>query len=374
MSGEVWEWELRLLRATIGGEPLATARIDSPADGHNALLQLAIEGKYREIFDLATEAGILISGGAVRVGDPAAFEALEGHLISTWSTALQFEDLGCAVKLFAVGVAALLLFVQANVTGPEHDTSQPQCSLVQNGAQCEHHLPGKASSVSGPAACASNERWAERQLAVDSEDLFAKCQLPQYLLLARRVLVDLLQLNRRASAQAALKQVQSPGLAEDEEVEGSKESRTIQCGESEYQLATLEEMIDPSRAKSFVESALPSWFWWAARAVAIHQRLLSRKSATLRTELVALTDDTMKIFNVTNRERVPPVVRAAALLEAGLWELQYRHIEAAKAFLSHAEAALGLVVDLSGAMGVRTAHQQEAKAQLFVKVQHTHEA
>ena len=70
---------------------------------------------------------------------------------------------------------------------------------------------------------------------------------------------------------------------------------------------------------------------------------------------------------VAHGSRAERRVAAAALLEAALVEFEYKHSEAAAALLSRACAALKLRYAVTGAMGMRTVHQQEAKAQMVLR-------
>ena len=76
--------------------------------------------------------------------------------------------------VLAVGVAALSAFQQANVTGPDLRRA-PHCPAL-------HDAPVDAADAWN--------RWATRALSLDGEDLVGRCFLPQYLYLARALLVE----------------------------------------------------------------------------------------------------------------------------------------------------------------------------------------
>lgn len=55
----------------------------------------------------------------------------------------------------------------------------------------------------------------------------------------------------------------------------------------------------PSRVQAPLLAAAPSWTWWAARAAAAHQRVLSGRSATLHARLQALAGQLVGVAAAT---------------------------------------------------------------------------
>ena len=111
--------------------------------------------------------------------------------------------------------------------------------------------------------------------------------------------------------------------------------------------------------------------WWAARCCLLQQRLLARGAASLRASLLVLHARTLaRHAHPAALAAAPRPLRrvaAAVLLEAALMEQEYRRGEAAAALLDGACAALRLRHALDGALGMRTVHQAEAKAQMVLR-------
>ena len=108
---------------------------------------------------------------------------------------------------------------------------------------------------------------------------------------------------------------------------------------------------------------LAGWAWWALRAVLLQQRLLSGRSASLRSLLLGLAAPVLAGLAAPVEQRLaalaggggsgggsggfePPspaeqLLAAGALLEAALLETAYGHVEATKALLQRSSAVLG---------------------------------
>lgn len=78
----------------------------------------------------------------------------------------------------------------------------------------------------------------------------------------------------------------------------------------------------------------------------MQQRLLSSRSATLRAEL--LTSTQHMIEAVQQPGSVNPQLSAVALIEAGIMEISYGHIQEARQYVEQSNAVLGLSVKLTG--------------------------
>ena len=74
-----------------------------------------------------------------------------------------------ALETLCLGVAALQLVSQANVTGPELGDEAPAC-------------PGSLAHPRG-AAHPAWDAWAVQELSADGEEVLGKTALPQYLVL-----------------------------------------------------------------------------------------------------------------------------------------------------------------------------------------------
>lgn len=112
---------------------------------------------------------------------------------------------------------------------------------------------------------------------------------------------------------------------------------------------------------AWLPARLPSWPWWALRAVLLQQRLLSGLSASLRSLLLGLAEVMLDGFTAPveaaltqhspggngggSGAGLPSVegqlLAAGALLEAALLETAYGHVEPAKALLQRSGDVLG---------------------------------
>jgi hypothetical protein len=298
------------------------------------------------------------------------------------------------LRVLAVGVAALNAFTQANVTGP----------ALKDASACPLRLSprGAAAANAADATTTRDERWdkfARAALSLDGEDLVGRCYLPQYLYLARILLgnaceerlkalvgddVDVLSATlpvvRAAATKAATKAAAAGGGA-------------------------------AGRVQLWPESTPavppPSTTWWASRASLVHQRLLSGRSPTLRASLLGTHALTLASYapgngaahlaeakrhaaavqaenqknqkNQNQNQNQKPSTAAAsattnamlasvALLETALMEHEFGHVDSAAALTKAAGDAIACAHELTGAMGFRTIHQVDAKAQMVLNV------
>lgn len=198
-------------------------------------------------------------------------------------------------------------------------------------------------------------RWVARQLVVDGEDLLGRCPSQDKLLAALICLAEPL------------------GFATTGEP----------CSSSD----------NGSAHAALSPQAAPVWAWWAARALTCQQSVLSGRSATLHTALQTLMRAVLAwaagVAGVAPPAAAPaggagPAMQeqqaspeqgqlgsellAAAHLEAALMQQRYGYVDSARQQLVTAGAALGVDVGISGAMGKRTVHQVDPKAQLVVRL------
>jgi hypothetical protein len=218
--------------------------------------------------------------------------------------------------LLLAAVAALYLFTQANLTGPA--IALPECpfDLARGAATGPPPPPAGGAAAYGHDTTSAGDRWAGEQLAESGEELAGRVRYPQYLLLAKVLLLD-------------------------------------------------------APAPPPAPPPPPAWSWWALRAALLQQRLLAARSAALRDRLVDLTGRVLAA--AAPPEGAPAgglrrALAAAALLEAAAADTAFGHVVDAKRRLEAAGEALAVTVRLGGALGVRTAHQQDARAQLVVHV------
>lgn len=100
----------------------------------------------------------------------------------------------------------------------------------------------------------------------------------------------------------------------------------------------------------------PTHAWWALRCCVLRQRVLVNPSATLSTHI-------QRLIHTLEQIQCP-----ALCIELALTHLLYGRVADAARKLDRAGALLHVELKVDGAMGVRTAHQQDAKAQLVVRV------
>lgn len=173
-----------------------------------------------------------------------------------------------------------------------------------------------------------------------------RVQYPQYLLLARSILLAPLQVRPPAADGNAAAAAAAGAPADVQPAAGVGWLAGGGGGE------TAGAVSDAAAAPS-----LPGWCWWALRAALLQQRLLSGRSASLRSLLLGLQRHVLAGF-------VQPVeaalaqaassggdgggataegqlLAAGALLESALLETAFGHVEAAKAFLQRASDVLG---------------------------------
>ncbi|KAL3697661.1 hypothetical protein R1sor_011737 [Riccia sorocarpa] len=227
-----------------------------------------------------------------------------------------------AVLILALGVAALCAFVQANMTGPIDNKfpSSPFQSLWERTGSSPCHNEKEWDS------------WARSQLMVDGCDLVGKFELPQYLILAKLLLV-------------------SPA-------------------------EPLVERREPRR------SGPRTWMWWALRTLIMQQRVLAERSASLRSQLVLLSKEILVELGTYEavrqkgwdlRPSEAKSTAAAVHLEVGFMEHLFGHNDAARECFDKAGELCGLEFEITGVLGFRTKYQEEPKAQmvLVTKTEHS---
>ncbi|CAM6085732.1 unnamed protein product [Calypogeia fissa] len=218
------------------------------------------------------------------------------------------------VLVLALGVAVLCIFLQANLTGP----IQEQFPLFPLTA---------ALTLDKPSADFGTEweDWARDQLMVDGCDIMGKISLPQYLILAKLLLVS-----------PAENMVKRP-----EADSGGPRTRS----------------------------------WWAFRVLLIQQRVLAERSASLRSLLVASSLNMIKYFGTSQAVdqltwELDPLeansIAAAAHLEVGLMEHIYGHDDSARGNFDKAAKSCGLELSVTGILGYRTQYQSDPKAQMVL--------
>ncbi|KAI5084964.1 hypothetical protein GOP47_0001133 [Adiantum capillus-veneris] len=208
-----------------------------------------------------------------------------------------------ALLVMIAGIAALLAFWQVNVTGP--CVSFPPCRtfVIEDDKQI---LNDKEWNT-----------WAVKQLMVDGCDLVGLCTLPQYLVLAKILLLDSFDLAQT-----------SPSL------------------------------------KKILPSSIT---WWARRALLANQLILAERSSSMCTLFTTLKPEGFQAkWGINLDDETINILRGAAQLEYGFVEYAYGHIDQARSYFEAAREACGLELALTGALGFRTAHQIDPKAQMVL--------
>ena len=292
----------RLLLASFAAAP-AGSEATTPGSP-DAALALIQQGEYAGALAATLRAAwAAAGGGASPESTPDWFEAASAALKQLLLTGSSPEaQAAAAQQLLLAAVAALHLFGQANLVGPTlrlpecpfdwideaaaagwqagADAQQPDDGTPSEGAGfgrdstspgdrcgaavlfagaprellvCQTRSIVRAAGVQprSPVAPArlpctslpsSNCRWAGAQLAESGEDLIGRIQYPQYLLLARTILLAPL---------AVL-----PGAPD--------ASGAVVAGAAAR--------VEPAAgAEAWLPQQLPSWHWWATRAVLLQQ-------------------------------------------------------------------------------------------------------
>ncbi|CAA7392042.1 unnamed protein product [Spirodela intermedia] len=218
-----------------------------------------------------------------------------------------------SVLVLCIGVAALLTFVQRNITGPIEEISPFPLSFPksrQENSRDDGHWGA----------------WARGQLTLDGSDVFGKFSLLQYIVYARILLNNI----RNISVD----------------------------GRSSHQIE--------ARSVS----------WWLCRLTLIQQRILDSLSSSLYDSLQVLTTETLHQFGSeesVNMYWASQLCKEESLtivsmvhLEAGIVAHAYGRVDSSGVHFNTAERACGLHLSVTGILGFRTIHQVNAKSQLVL--------
>ncbi|KAK4422094.1 Tetratricopeptide repeat-containing protein trd-1 [Sesamum alatum] len=214
-----------------------------------------------------------------------------------------------ALLVMAVGVAALLAFTQCNITGPLDNL--PLMPLVE--------LSVSKDETGGDWK--EWEAWARKELMSIGSDLCAKfCNL-QYLVFAKTLLIR----------------------TKDVLFEGNISS------------------IDGLRSIS----------WWLARALFLHQKLLDDRSSFLFDLLQVFARESLSYLGTLEKIKDYwcaiedcSTILSMLHLELGILDLYYGRVDTSKQHFESVAEISNYNFFVSGALGFRTLHQVEPKAQL----------
>ncbi|CAH9138759.1 unnamed protein product [Cuscuta epithymum] len=230
------------------------------------------------------------------------------------SDSLDLHSTFKALIVMSIAVASLLAFVQCNTTGPtEKFPLMPLVALT--------YREGESSDSRGWLEW---ERWGENELISVGSDLGAKFYNIQYIVLSKVLLLRIKDLLAEGNFSSTVKSVS----------------------------------------------------WWLARLLIFQQKLLDDRCSALFDLLQVYTLESLNQFGTTEKARDywvsqisnddASTIVSALHLEAGIMELTYGRIDSSKLYFESAAASSGLSFSLSGAMGYRTVHQVEPKAQLVL--------
>ncbi|CAL5417907.1 unnamed protein product [Camellia sinensis] len=228
-----------------------------------------------------------------------------------------------AFLLIAIAVAAFLAFTQCNITGPFEKLPLLPLMGFEDGG--------------GGVGGAEWEGWARNQLMAAGSDLLGKFSNLQYIVFAKILLMRMKDLF--------------------------------------------------SEGKVSVTDGTRSISWWLARLLLLHQRILDERSSSLFDLLQVYTCETLQCFGTLEKvasywgsklhEEEASTILSMLHLEAGIMEHTYGRADKSRDYLccllrylpdirmhfESAEVASGLQLSVTGALGIRTVHQIEPKAQ-----------
>jgi tetratricopeptide (TPR) repeat protein len=352
------EFHLQLLLTSLATPATAISDEDPTTPASIAALQLVQQGNYLQALHTALE-NLDIASKCTTQPPESALEWFDG--LTTAAAAILQTDNNLSSEpgrlLSLAAVASLYIFTQANLTGPLVSVPESPFDLLAEDPSSQISGGGDAGSGGAADGAAAQEigrdsmsladRWACTLLAENGEDLVGRIRYPQYLLLPKLVL-----------------------CLEEKDVEEStgKINNTI-----------------TSASASGSSLLPPEWSWWAMRTILTQQRVLAGRSATLRQRLLSLAKTVLDYYQHPEQMAAAAAVAAGeetrkdfaernsnlaavALLEAAMMETAYGHVQQAKLYTDQALAHLELHAELGGALGTRTVHQQDPRAQLILQV------
>eukprot|EP00884_Botryococcus_braunii_P019461 jgi/Botrbrau1/6199/Bobra.0344s0039.1 len=313
------------------------------------------------------------------------FEAEEGERVAAWMEELEarqgLPEQDTAAARVLAAAAALNLFLQANLTGPPPRVPIFPGDLARRDRPADEEVGLRREARSGPLGqdtVSPGDRWAMERLCINGEEPRGRCFLPQYLLMARILLLSPLGWSTvgEASQTGHVIVPQSQASPAGDHV-GQNASKATSVGTEVARYGNGHASNGHTEGKGQEPGGLPdlamcgdsaTWLWWALRVVAVQQRVLRHWSASLKATVASLIP---RVEEVVQRRAPPDLKRhleAVLQLEVtAIWQA-YGDTSAARASLEAASEVLGLRVSLSGAMGKRTVHQEAAKALLVVSI------
>ncbi|KAK4760808.1 hypothetical protein SAY87_005701 [Trapa incisa] len=318
-------YELRLLRCTLSPplSPISEENSVAPSQTHpiHALIEHlvnAIEGGdyhgalswegIRQAFQLSTTNGANSMESANEIYSELQ-ERVEQFVVH--DSVDEADRVGRAVFVMCIAVAAIFGFNQCNMTGPLKEL--PKCPLP---------LEAQSNSLD----YVEWDNWARNQLMSAGSDLLGKCSHLQYIVYAKTLLMKTRDLLSQGYISAS--------------------------------------------------DSVQSLSWWLARVILLQQRTMDERSSSLLDLFQVFINESLHHFGTLEgvssywgsklfKEDISEIV-SMIHLEAGIGEYTYGRADYCSQQFDLAEVASGLQLSVTGALGFRTAHQVEAKAQMVL--------
>lgn len=116
-------------------------------------------------------------------------------------------------------------------------------------------------------------------------------------------------------------------------------------------------------SNEILQSVCKSCVWWSFRANLLHQSVLNESSGAIFDESEQLIDKINDLSLLRDAH-----CKALFYIEAAQFYLYYRRVQNSEMYVESAQEAARLSLSLEGALGRRTKHQQQDKAQLLLKI------
>ena len=295
-----------------------------------------------------------------------------------------------AFAIFLAGACALLLHGRANAVGPplaeEYDECDGDVHVILQAMGDKGGLGGRLGETSSSIGDTDEQaqkrrrRLFEKVLSRDGEDVSGRIEHPEYLAFAVECLVNSKQMMTRLEY-----------MDNDETLDVSARPSPIgRCRRMAGEALTSEEEATTTTNEGAKLQSPNNEFnivrdWFAARCAVAHQRVLFGRTVTLRKQCLGFfaraleglsraslvgDEDTNRTDGSSAEKNIKDAhyLLGACLIEASLMEHEFGVDDSARYLLKRAKDALGVTIEKSGALGYRTIHQQDAKAQLVLRV------
>ncbi|KAE9608627.1 putative 43kDa postsynaptic protein [Lupinus albus] len=313
-------YELRLIRSTLSSPPSDPLPQSQPSDHYlhniiNGILASIESGSYLQaitsepssiVFQLGHDSPLRQLNNSVDSADRVYSELLNRaeFFVRYDSSDSEADKASRVVLVVCIAVAAFLGFTQCNFTGPL--MGLPRCPLpLEVGEFTEW------------------DNWARNQLMSSGSHLLGKFSNLQYIVFAKMLLMR------------------------------------------------MKDLLFQGTTSSSIE--IRSLSWWLARILLLQQRILDERSSSLCDMLHVYMGQALKHFSSSDEVKSYWVsnlhdgesldIVSMLHLEAGIMEYAYGRVDSCRKHFESAEVASGLQLSVTGALGFRTVHQVEPKAQ-----------